>query len=68
MLLGQFQQRNTVIGDEVLIGADDALAAQEALFNAVLGKVGTAHDFDDDFDFIVVDDVVEIRRELDGIG
>ena len=68
VLLGQFQQRNTVIGDEVLIGADDALAAQEALFDAVLGKVGTAHDFDDDFDFIVVDDVVEIRRELDGIG
>ena len=38
VLLGQFQQRNTVIGDEVLIGADDALAAQEALFDAVLAK------------------------------
>ena len=67
VLLRQLQQRNAVVGDEVFIGADDALTAQETLFNAFFSKISAAHDFDDDVDFIIVDDVVEIRRELDGI-
>ena len=61
--LSHLQQRHTIVGNEVLVGADYALAFFEALLNAVLGKIGAAHDFNDNLYFVIVDDIGKVRRK-----
>ncbi len=64
MLFRDLQELRAAGGHEFLVGRDHVLAGGKALRGEVEGGVDAAHGFGDDPDGVVIQDVVEILREL----
>ena len=61
---GQLQQFGALLGDQLLVGGDDALAALQAAFDKAVGRVKPAHYLDDNLHLRVADDLVKVKAEL----
>ena len=57
-----------MLGHEVLVGGDDALARPERLEDAGAGRLDAAGDLDDDADIAVVQDILPPVGEEGGVG
>ena len=64
VLLRDGEEFGTASGHELLVGGDHVLAGGKALRGEVEGRVDTAHGLRDDLDGVIVQDVVEVLREL----
>ena len=60
---GEREEFGAALREEHLVRGDDGDAALETRFDALVGRVETAHDFHEDVEAFVVHDLVHVRRE-----
>ena len=67
-LRGQSEQMVAGFGQQGLVGRDHVLARRKGAFNQALRRFDAAHEFQDDGDFRIVDQVVGIGGDRGSLG
>ena len=65
---GRVEQLGAALGDELLVGGHDVLAAAQQLEHVLAGRLDAAHHLGDDRDVGVVDDVAHVGRQHPAVG